>query len=201
MESTKEEQAKIARLLEGARHIVGPILPTGLATLDGWTWRLESSQERSLLNRGAGEVNLIPGVEIQGERGWLNTLSVAFSDPETILHFVTDQWDFRVSPFLINIINSPANNTAVYCNVYNPGTPMGPMYGISWTPSQFWPYKTQVRLTAEHPITALTATSQVVYFLLGRHFINNEKLFYETIVRESERQAVGRVQVPIRRDT
>ena len=199
MESSKEEQAKIARLLEDARHIVGPILPTGLATLDGWTWRLEASQERALLNRGAGEVPLIPNVEIQGERGWLNTLSVAFSDPQTILHFTTDQWDFRVSPFLLNILNSPENNTSVYCNVYNAGSPIGPIYGVSWTPSQFWPYKTQVRLTVEHPADALTATSQVVFFILGRCFINNEKLFYETTVREAGKQAVGRVEVPLRR--
>lgn len=198
--STKEERAEIASLLEGARHIVGSILPSGLATLEGWTWRLESSQERVLLNRGAGPVPLIPGVEIQGERGWLNTLSVAFSDPESLFHFTCDQWDFTVSPFLLNILNSPENNTAVYCNVYNPATPLGPLYGVSWTPSQFWPYKTQVRLTVEHPAGALTATSQVVFFILGRHFINNEKLFYETTVREAERQAVGRVQVPIRRN-
>ena len=198
--STKEERAEIASLLEGARHIVGSILPSGLATLEGWTWRLESSQERTLLNRGAGPVPLIPGVEIQGERGWLNTLSVAFSDPESLFHFTCDQWDFTVSPFLLNILNSPENNTAVYCNVYNPATPLGPLYGVSWTPSQFWPYKTQVRLTVEHPAGALTATSQVVFFILGRHFINNEKLFYETTVREAERQAVGRVQVPIRRN-
>ena len=199
--STKEERAEIASLLEGARHIVGPILPSGLATLEGWTWRLESSQERTLLNRGAGPVPLIPGVEIQGERGWLNTLSIAFSDPETLFRFTCDQWDFTVSPFLLNLLNSPENNTAVYCNVYNPATPIGPLYGVSWTPSQFWPYKTQVRLTVEHPAGALTATSQVVMFILGRHFISNEKLFYETTVREAERQAVGRVQVPIRRNT
>ena len=199
MESSKEEQDKIARLLEDARHIVGPILPSGLATLEGWTWRLETSQERTLLNRGAGPVPLIPGVEIQGERGWLNTLSVVFSDPESIFHFSCDQWDFALSPFLLNILNVPANNTAVYCNIYNPGTPLGPMYGISWTPSQFWPYKTQVRLTAEHPATALTATRQVVMFIFGRHFLNNEQLFYETTVKEAERQAIGRVQVPLRR--
>ena len=199
MELSKEEQNKIASLLEDARHIVGPILPTGLATLEGWTWRLETSQERALLNRGAGPVPLIPGVEIQGERGWLNSLSVAFSDPESLFHFTCDQWNFTVSPFLLNILNSPENNTSVYCNVYNPATPIGPLYGVSWTPSQFWAYKTQVRLSVEHPAGALTATSQVVMFILGRLFINNEKLFYETTVREAAKQAVGRVEVPIRR--
>jgi len=199
MESSKKEQDKIASLLEDARHIVGAILPDGLATLEGWTWRLETSQERTLLTRGAGPVNLIPGVEIQGERGWLNTLSVAFSDPQSIFHFTCDQWAFAVSPFLLNILNVPVNNTTIFCNVYNPGTPIGPLYGIAWTPSMFWPYKTQVRLTAEHPAGALTATSQVVMFILGRLFISNEKLFYETTVREAERQTVGRVQVPLRR--
>ena len=197
--SSKKEQAEIASLLEGARHIVGPILPSGLATLDGWTWMLTNSQERRLINRGAGPVNLIPGAEIQGERGWLNTLAVVFSDPQSIINYTCDQWNFSLSPFLVNMINMPPNNTSVYCNVYNPGTPLGPMYGIMWTPSQFWPYKTQVRVTAEHPANALTATSQVVLFILGRHFLNNEQLFYETTVKEAERQAIGRVQVPLRR--
>lgn len=199
MSLTEEEQAEIAKLLEGARHIVGSILPTGLATLDGWTWKSERTQERTLLTRGAGQVNLIPGGEIQGERGWLNTLTIVFSDPESVLHFTTDQWDFRMSPYLLNILNFPVSNTTVYCNVYNPGSPIGPLYAISWAPSQFWPYKTQVRATAEHPAGALTATSQVILFGLGRHFINNEKLFYETIVRDSERQARGTIQVPLRR--
>ena len=197
--STKEERAEIASLLENARHIVGPITPSGLTTLDGWTWRLETSQERTLLNRGAGPAPLIPGVEIQGERGWINTMFVGFSDPESIMHFTCDQWDFSVTPFLLNLISLQPNNTSVYCSVYNPATPLGPLYGVNWTPSMFWPYKTQIRATVEHPATALTATSQVVMFLFGRIFINNEGQFYESIVREGMKQAIGKVRVPMRR--
>jgi len=199
MESSKKEQDKIARLLEGARHIVGPILPTGLATLGGWTWKLETTPDRTLLNRGTGPVNLIPGEEIQGELGWLNTLVVIFSDPQTVLQVRIDQWSFAISPFQLNLLNfSLTNNTLVFVNVYNPATPIGPLYGISWNPSQFWPYKTQVRITAEHPADAFTETSQVVLFSLGRQYIDNEKLFYETIVRDTEKQASGKAQVPMR---
>ena len=199
MESSKEELAEIAEILGYFRNIVGPVIPSALSTLDGWTWKVDTSQDRLLLNRGAGPVNLLPPTEIQGERGWINSLSVFFSDPESEIRFSCDQWNFRVSPFGLNISAIPTNNTTIYCPVYNPGSPIGPIYGIIWTPSQFWPYKTEITFTARHPATALTATSQVIAYALGRHFISNRNLFYESLLREGERQALGRVEVPIRR--
>ena len=199
MEASKEELAGLVEILSRFRNIVGPIIPSALATLDGWTWKVDTSQDRLLLNRGAGPVNLLPPQEVQGERGWINTVSVFFSDPESVMYFSGDQYNFRVTPFGLNISGMPTNNTAVYCPVYNPGSPIGPIFGIIATPSQFWPYKTEIVLTAEHPATALTATSQVIAYSLGRHFISNRRLFYESILREGERQALGRVEVPIRR--
>ena len=199
MESSKEELGLIADLLSRFRNIVGPIIPSALSTLDGWTWKVDTSQDRVLLTRGAGPLNLLPPTEIQGERGWINTVSVFFSDPESIMRFSCDQWNFRVSPWGLNISGIQENNTSIYCPVYNPGSPIGPIFGIFWTPSQFWPYKTELTFTVEHPSNALTPTSQVIAFSLGRHFISNRKLFYESILREGERQAQGRVEVPIRR--
>ena len=199
MEASKKELAEIAELLEGFRNIVGPIIPSALATLDGWTWRVELNHDRLLLNRGAGPISLIPPQEIQGERGWLNHLSAYFSDPESEIRFSCDQWGFRATPFSLNAVAMPVNNDTIYCPVYNPGSPVGPVFGLLWTPSQFWPYKTEITFTAEHPRTALTATSQVIAYSIGRHYISNRKFFYESILREGERQALGRVEVPIRR--
>ena len=199
MEASKKELAEIAELLEGFRNIVGPIIPSALATLDGWTWKVDTSQDRLLLNRGTGPIALIPPQEIQGERGWLNHLSVYFSDPESEMRFSCDQWSFRATPFGLNSVAMPVNNDIIYCPVYNPGSPIGPVFGLLWTPSQFWPYKTEITFTAEHPLTALTATSQVIAYSMGRHFLSGRKLFYESLVREGERQALGRVEVPIRR--
>ena len=200
MESSKEELEKISETLNRIRNIVGPIIPSALATLQGWTWKAETTQERILLNRGAGPVPLIPSTEIQQEKGWLNLVWVMFSDPESVMRFSCDQWVFQATPFITRTFGLLApNNSIIYCPVYNPATPLGPLYGMLWNPGEFWPYNTQVRISVEHPPTALTATSQVVIYVVGRHFISNEVLFYESIVREGERQAIGRVQVPIRR--
>jgi len=199
MEASKEELLKVAEIVSRLRNIVGPIIPSALATLDGWTWKTEVAQERTLLTRGTGPIPLIPGTSIQGERGWINSFFVVFSDPESIFRFNADQWSFQASPLSLNTLNLILpNNATVHCNIYNPATLMGPLYGIVAQPSQFWPYKTQVRLTVEHPDTALTATSQVVTFGVGRHYISNEKFFYESILREGARQSIGRVQIPYR---
>ncbi len=80
-----------------------------------------------------------------------------------------------------------------------PSTPFGPLYGIGWTPAKFWPYKTQITFRATHPNTAVTPTSQIVVAIIGRLVISDEKMFYESVFIESQKQTIGKVQVPIRR--
>jgi len=182
--------------------IFGPIVPEAMATLDGWNWQTEQTPERLVLTRGQGPVPLLPAIQASGERekGWLMTVGVVFSDPDTEMIFSVDNWNFRVTPRLLNMIGMTApNNTTIYNNVYNPATPMGPMYGISWLPAKFWPYKTQITFQAQHPATAFTETSQVVFALMGRMYIRDSKQYYESVFVESQRQATGRVKVPIRR--
>ena len=182
--------------------IVGPIVPSALATLDGWTWKSELKQDRTVLNRGEGPIDVFPPVraETTKEKGWLNSLTIFFSDPYSEMLFSCDNWTFRSSPFLTLFSGLPVNNDMIYCSVYNPATPIGPLYSIAWTPSQFWPYRTQLLIQAQHPATAPTATSQIVAASLGRHFIRDDKQFYESIFIEGQRQSLGRVQVPIRRN-
>ena len=201
------EEAKLLREIKASMEklssIVGPIVPSALATLDGWTWKLEVLSERRLLTRGGGPVDIFPPIRAQTtkEKGWINSLGVAFSDPMTMLRFSCDNWNFYISPYFANMfIGALPNNDYMYVPVYNPATPFGPLYGLSWAPSQFWPYKTQLMVQAEHPLAAVTATSQIVYAGLGRHFIRDEKQFYESIFVEGQRQAIGRVEVPIRRN-
>lgn len=184
--------------ISALRSIISPIIPSALATLDGWTWKVNQNTERILLTRGAGPTNLFP--TIQNERGWLDTLGVVFSDPYSELRFSCDNWVFQVSPFFVNTFGMiQANSSTVYLTVYNPATPLGPLYGFSWNPSQFWPYKTQVMFQVLHPSTALTPTSQVVLAGIGRHYIRDDKQFYESIFLDAQRQTIGRVEVPIRR--
>lgn len=183
--------------------IFGPIVPEALATLDGWTWQSEFRPDRRILTRGGSPLPLLPAIRASGERekGWLMTIAVAFSDPDTELMFSADNWNFRASPRLLNMSGVTASNNAVmWNNVYNPATLMGPIYGMMWTPAKFWPYRTQITFQAQHPATALTETSQVVAALIGRMYIRDSKQYYESIFIESQRQATGRVQVPIRRD-
>ena len=177
--------------------ILMPVIPSALAMLNGWTWKSEIIQARQTLTRGAGPVPLV--APIQGEKGWLNTLGMLFSDPFTELLFQCDNWQFTISPFMLNVSGATVpNNASIWCPVYNPATVIGPLYGIQWAPSQFWPYNTQISIQARHPAAAPTATSQLVSFILGRHFIRDEKQFYESIILEGKRQTVGRVEVPLR---
>ena len=177
--------------------ILMPVIPSALAMLNGWTWKVESVSQRATLTRGAGPVNIIN--PIQNEKGWLNSFFVLFSDPQTEMVFTCDNWNFTFSPFLVNTYGflNP-NNVVTYNMVYNPATPLGPLYGVAWTPSQFWPYITQVTWQAQHPAAAPSATSQLVAAFLGRHYIRDEKQFYESIIREGRRQTAGRVEVPLR---
>lgn len=182
--------------------ILGPIVPEALTTLDGWNWEFARMPERLVLTRGAGPVPLIPAVHTSTtrEKGWLVSLSVIFSDPDSVMIFVHDNWTLRLSPRQINLAGLTAPDTTnIWNSVYNPATPLGPMYGLMWTPAKFWPYRTQVTLQAQHPANALTPTSQVVIALLGRMYIRDSKQYYESIFVESQRQARGRVQVAIRR--
>lgn len=184
--------------------IFGSIVPETLATLDGWTFQSNLMQERLILTRGAGSVSLIPAVEVAGERkkGWMFSWGVLFSDPDTEVIFTHDNFTIRMSPRLAHVMGMTVpNNVTAWNNVYNPATPMGPLYGLMWTPSKFWPGKTHVPVfQAQHPLTAFTETSHVVLALMGRIYIRDAKQYYESIYAESQKQALGRVKVPIRRD-
>lgn len=188
---------EIKETLEKFQTVLGPVGPTQIPTLDGWSWRAEGITTRTLLNRGAGRVAIVPA--IQGEKGWLNFIVAIFSDPETVFHFACDNWVFQASPFFWRYFSSQPNNTSMYLSIYNPATPYGPMYGLLWNPSQFWPYKTTLTIQAEHPATALTATSQIVMAGMGRHYIRDEKHWYETIFIEEGKQIRGTTQVPLER--
>ena len=176
-------------------EIIMPVTAGALAMLNGWTWKSDTNQTRQTLTRSAGPVPLT--APIQGEKGWIHTLLIVFSDPMSVMSFQCDNWGFSASPFQVNVFGHlTANNATMYSTVYNPATPIGPLYGLHWAPSQFWPYNTQIIIQASHPAAAPTATSQLVAFALGRHYIRDEKEFYESVIREGSRQTIGKVQIP-----
>ena len=188
------EQAFSPMLRDLVGSIIMPVIPSGLAMLDGWTWKSDQTVARQTLTRGAGPVSMV--APIQGERGWIHLLFAVFSDPMSEVFFLCDNWSFTASPFLANTFGFVMpNDTTVYSTVYNPATPLGPLYGVHWAPSQFWPYNTQIITQVRHPAAAPTATSQLVVFALGRHYIRDDKQFYESVIREGKRQTVGRVEV------
>lgn len=186
----------LSPMLQGLLGGAMPVIPGSLAMLDGWSWKIESVQSRVALIRGAGPTPVI--APIQEEKGWINLLGVVFSDPMTELNFQCDSWiASHSSPWAFNLLGwTQANNSNNYVTVYNPATPMGPLYGLQWTPSQFWPYNNQIIINVLHPASAITATSQLVAFYLGRHYIRDDKQFYESVIREGKKQMVGRVEMP-----
>jgi len=192
-----KNEPDILKVLADKMGPLGPIVPEALANLEGWTWKVESNIDRLMLTRGASPINVIP--PIQSEIGWLHTIMIVFSDPLSMFHFACDNYTFALSPFLTRTIGlTLPSNTLMYCNVYNPASPMGPIYGLCWVPSHFWPYRSQILLQASHPSVAVTATSQIFTFVMGRLFIRDRKQFYESVVIENVRQSVGRVEVPRR---
>lgn len=200
-EETKAVIDEVGKRLGGLRSVFSPIIPDALATLEGWTWVLESTPERRIINRG-DEIDIFPIIQRSktGERGWINQLAIVFSDPDTEMIYTTDNWTFRTTPRLLNVFGATLpNNTTVFNPVFNPASPVGPIFSVVWTASQFWPYKTQITFRARHPSDALTPTSQIIFATLGRHYISDEKLFYESIFIEAQKQTLGRVQIPLRR--
>lgn len=196
-ESVREGLEKaLSPMLQGLiGGIIMPVIPSALAMLDGWTWRNESIETRQTLVRGAGPTPLF--APIQGEKGWLNFLLVLFSDPVSELHFQCDNWNVKWSPLGINISGGlQSSNSLNNINVYNPATLVGPMYGVQWSPSQFWPYNNQIIVQVSHPAFAPTATSQLIGAGMGRHYIRDEKQFYQSIIREGMKQTRGTVEIP-----
>ncbi len=200
-EETKAIVEAFEKRLGDLRSVFSPIIPNSLANLDGWTWRVEETTERRLINQGQ-VIDIFPTIQrgVTNERGWINQLSAFFSDPETQMIATSDNWTVIVSPVQLNVLGlTQANPTTVFNAVFNPASLIGPLFGIQWTAGQFWPYKTKIVFQARHPRTALTLTSQLIFAVLGRHYISDEKLFYESIFIESQRQTIGKVQIPIRR--
>lgn len=200
-EETKILLRELTERLGNLRSLFAPIIPDALTNLEGWHWQVNQTTERILLNRG-DEIDVLPLIQrgSTSERGWINTLGIVFSDPDSEIIYSMDNWSFRLSPRLMNTFGGILPNaTTMFNMVYNPATPFGPLYGLQWAPSVFWPYKTQIVFRASHPRTAITPTSQIVLASIGSVIISDEKLFYESIFLESQKQTIGKVEVPIRR--
>ena len=200
-DETRAVLKSLEERLGDLRSIFSPVVPDSLAVLDGWHWQVDQNTERLLLNRG-NEIDVLPIIQrgSTNERGWINFLTIIFSDPDTEMIFSMDNWTFRASPRFVNTLGGILpTSTTIYNSVYNPATPFGPLYSIVWTPAKFWPYKTQIVFKATHPRTAITPTSQIVVASVGRLIISEQRMFYESIFIESQKQTIGKVEVPIRR--
>ena len=201
--ATSEAIRRLNASLGDLRSVFAPIVPEALANLDGWHWEVNQTTERQLLIRGQ-EVDVLPIIQKgrTNERGWINTAGIVFSDPDSEMIYSMDNWNFRVSPRFVNtFLGVLPNGVTLYVPVYNPATIFGPLYGLQWSPTKFWPYKTQIVFRAVHPKTAVTPTSQIVAAGIGRVIIPDQRLFYESILIESQKQTIGKVEIHIRRPT
>jgi len=191
-----------SKALELQRGIIGGSVWEALPFLDGWTWQLESLPEPITLTRGAPRKRL---VEWSNEEGWAIGFYLLVSDPDVNMRMLVDNWDFTISPRLLNASNDLQIGNAIFrCNVWNPASPYGPIYGITMGPVYPLAYRTRVLIECWYPEKAywlgvpVASSSAYVYtFHAGKVFISDRKAWYKSLKKFAIQQTLGRREVPL----
>lgn len=177
------------------------VLPTPLGTikvgdlpfLKGWMWDLYSigypGDQPTLLVGGAP----LPFVNYVDEMGWVILESVIFHSPFGCMNSTTDNFATSITPFLLNMMFPPVPSAINYfCNVYNPWTPLGPLFGISLSPAYALPYARRLMITLNLPAGSPVATTTVFAAGIGRIFITNYDEFLKSVKKFVAEQMTGK---------
>ncbi len=109
------------------------------------------------------------------------------------MNFKADDWVFSATPFLLNTIGAVNPNAiSIYNDVYNPFTPLGPMYSVVFTPSYPQSYSRQVEITMNLPPGAPIAATNVFFANFGRIWLQDEKRFLRSLKRHTLEQMTGK---------
>lgn len=172
---------------------LGPITVQALNHLEGWKFDfffLGYPGAEPVLTLGGPPVVL---ADYTDERGWIQIFGAGFRSPYGNLHFAADNFTFDASPFFFNILNlGPANMNSTYCTPYNPVTPVGPLYGVVYSPSTYLPYSTRLQITLNLPLGSPVAATTVFRAFVGKLWIVDEALFLKSVKRHIAEQMVGR---------
>ena len=177
---------------------LGPITLSSLNNLEGWRYDLFSlgyPGAEPVLTNGGPAVTL---VDYTDERGWILTFSAIFRSPYGTLNFRADNWVFNVNPWYIanvaGLVGPTANPVVVYAMPYNPASPLGPVYGVIFTPVTAYPYSNRIQITLNLPAGSPVAATTVHLAVVGKVWIVDQTLFLKSIKRHiAEQMAGGRI--------
>ena len=171
---------------------LGPIAVDHLTNIKGWTYEFTP----------LGFPGIEPPITIGGvpvvladftdEKGWLLSYFAVFRSPFGALNYFSDSHNFATTPFLLNAtgFNVPTD-IAVYNNVYNPVSPLGPMYGVAFRPAYPNPYERLLRIELTLPVGSPIAASTVFSAGVSRIKIVDEATFIRSIKKFTAEQMIG----------
>lgn len=172
---------------------LGPIEMQHLTNLKGWTYQFQS------VGFPGAEPPIVAGgppvvlANFTDEKGWLIGFSAIFRSPFGLLSYRSDNHNFAGSPFLLNALGFNAvSPSTIYNNVYNPVTPFGPLYGVTLTPSNPFPYERLINITLSLPLGSPIAATTIFVAAVSRIIIIDEPIFLRSIKKFTAEQMVGR---------
>lgn len=171
---------------------LGNIQIQNLTFLKGWNWKLFSigfPGTEQPMTLGGAPVILCDYVD---EKGWVILAGVYFRSPYGTLNFETDSWKFSLSPYLANIVGTNLPTSSIIWNpVYNPFTPLGPLFGLAFSPSYVVPYERRLRITFNLPVGSPIAATNIFTASIGKLYITNYGEFLKSLKRFNAEQMTG----------
>lgn len=126
------------------------------------------------------------------EKGWVLLATAIFRSPYAVVTYTMDSFQATESPFILNLMGHTLPASAdVWCSCYNPATPLGPMYGVQFSPSCAMPYERRVRVELSLPAGVPVAATTIWLAYIGRILINDERTFLRSVKRFMLEQMTG----------
>lgn len=172
---------------------LGPISVENLSFLDGWMY------EQTQVGYPGTPVPLLVGGPVSviqdrtDEQGWVLAATAIFSSPYGRVDMAIDNFILNQTPYLANImIGVPPFNKTLYPLVYNPATPLGPLYGVQLNTTQPHPYARHVRITGSLPLGSPVAACNLFTATLSRIMLQDRPTFYRSMKKFNIEQRIGK---------
>lgn len=172
---------------------LGPISVENLSFLDGWMY------EQTQIGYPGALVPLIlagpPSVVLDktDEQGWVLAATVIFDSPYGRVDMGIDNFTLNQTPYLANImVGIPPLNSTLYQLVYNPATPLGPLYGVQLNVTKPLPYIRHVRLAGSLPVGSPVAACNIFTATLSRIMLQDRPTFYRSMKKFNIEQRLGK---------
>lgn len=172
---------------------LGPIAVEHLTNIKGWAYEFTPIGFPGVeppITIGGAPVVL---ADFTDEKGWILSYFAVFRSPFGSLNYFSDSHNFATTPFMLNTIgfNVPTAIT-LYNSIFNPVTPLGPMYGVAFRPAYPTAYERLLRITLTLPAGSPIPASTVFSAAVSRIKIVDEATFIRSIKKFTAEQMIGR---------